>query len=295
MISSSLRQLSLHEWASVQTELIWVYDQVVAPHFRHRNEIAGRTGYWARYVRAGRVVVTGEDGRRVEAGTGQWLTGSRGKGRVDITDDAHILSIHFLCQWPNGENLFGREIEARMIEDRDCPMLRRRCEVLERAVRKWHPSAQVGYAHETSTYQSFLKHQALFVNWLMNWCEAMTARGCIPAYGGGDDDRLTRVVRRLNEAPLAKGFPRDALKTEARLSGGHLDLRFQQSFGLSPWRYWERRKLEHAKHRLLQENVRVKQIAYELGFKSDAHFVSWFRRLTGETPGGFRSLPSRAI
>ena len=292
MVSPSSPNCSPHEWASLQTELIWVYDQVVAPEFRHHNQAVERTGYWARYVRAGRIVITGPGGR-IAAGPGQWLTGAREKWTLDVTDDTHLLSIHFLCQWPTGDNFFGKT-GVRIIEDSECPALRKQAEQLERSVRR-NPFAEKNrYAQERAPYPEFLRQQALFVNWLATWCETLAVQGCRPAYGGSDDERLTRVVRRLNESPLAAGFPKALLRAEAKLSPGQLDLNFAQAFGLSPWRYWERRRLEHAKRRLAQAEIPVKQVAYELGFKSDAHFVAWFRRLAGDAPGRFRVKPMEA-
>jgi len=289
MISSPLLRLSLHEWASLQTELIWVYDGAVDPEYRHLRTADEHAGYWARYVRAGQVRLSSPAGV-VEAGPGQWLTGAREKGAIDVSDDARILSIHFLCQWPTGNDFFGK-FGVRMISDAVCPALRKQAEQLQRSVVRSHPTAKVGYSHEQAVYPGFLRQQALFVNWLATWCEALAEQGCQPAYGGSHDERLTRVVRRLNESPLAAGFPKELLRAEAKLSQGQLDLKFAQAFGLSPWRYWERRRLEHAKRRLAQAEIPVKQVAFELGFKSDAHFVAWFRRLTGDAPGRFRAKP----
>jgi AraC-like DNA-binding protein len=290
MIKRSAPQLSLHEWACLQTELFWVYDQVVAAEYRHFSAAAGYAGYWARYVRAGSIVLTGPEGR-IEAGPGQWLTGAREKGKIDVTDDAHLLSVHFLCQWPNGDNFFGKT-GVRVIADEQCPALRKQAEKLVGYVRKRRGVA-AGYSHDQTVYPDFLRQQALFANWLAVWCEALSAQGCVPAYGGSDDERLSRAVRRLNETSLAEGFPKKNLLADARLSAGQLDLLFTQAFGLSPWRYWERRRLEHARRRMLREETPVKLVAYELGFKSDAHFVAWFRRLTGDSPGRFRAAQQR--
>jgi len=289
MISPPPLRLSLHEWASLQTELIWIYDGAVDPEYRHLHTPDGRAGYWARYVRAGHVRLSGPSGV-FEAGPGQWLTGARERGTHDVTDDALILSIHFLCQWPTGDDFFGK-FGVRIITDDECPALRKQAEQLERSVTRSHPVSKVGYAHEQAAYPEFLRQQALFVNWLATWSESLAAQGCRPAYGGSDDERLTQVVRRLNESPLAAGFPKALLRAEAKLSPGQLDLKFAQAFGLSPWRYWERRRLEHAKRRLAQMEIPVKQVAYELGFKSDAHVVAWFRRLAGDAPGRFRARP----
>ncbi len=291
MASSPPLRLSSHEWASLHTELVWIYDSVVAPEYRHVRVNTGTTGYWARYVRAGSVTLTDTTGRVIKAAPGRWLIGPRGKGTLDVGETAHLLSIHFLCQWPTGDNFFG-ETGVIAFADDAFPRLRKQAEQLERAVRRQHPDAQVGYARAQAVYPDFLRQQGLFVGWLATWCEALAALGCNPAYGGSGDERLTRVVRRLNEAPLARSFPRELLIAEAKLSAGQLDLRFQQAFGLSPWRYWERRRLEHAKRRLLHEETAVKQVAYELGFRSDAHFVAWFRKLAGDSPGRYRALHS---
>lgn len=287
MISTPPLFLSLHEWASLQTELLWIYDGVVLPAHRHLRTQTTRPGYWARYVRAGCVKLSTPSGV-FEAGPGQWLTGERERGTIDASDDLHLLSIHFMCQWPAGDGFFGRT-GVRRIEHADHPALRKIGEKLNREVRRRYPNARDGYMREQAAYPDFLQQQALFVQWLAVWCGTLTAQGFSPAYGGSGDERLTGVVRRLNEAPLAKGFPKTALLAQARLSAGQLDLRFTKAFGLSPWKYWERRKLEQAKRLLAQTDTMVKQIAYELGFKSSAHFIEWFHRLAKETPGRFRA------
>lgn len=293
MVAQSPLFLSLHEWASLQTELLWIYDGTLPPEHRHLRTQTRQSGYWARYVRAGCVKLTTPSGI-VEARPGQWMTGPRERGVIDASDDTHLLSIHFLCQWPTGDDFFGRT-GAQKINHVNCPGLLKLAEELERGVRHRYPNAREGYSYEQASYPDFLRHQALFVQWLATWCEVLTTHGCRPAHGGSDDERLTRVVRRLNEAPLADGFPKAVLLAEARLSAGQLDLRFARAFGLSPWRYWERRRLEHAKRRLAQTDAMVKQIAYELGFKSAAHFVAWFRRLSRKTPGQFRKVAPQSL
>lgn len=284
----SLRRSS-HEWASLRTELVWIYDQMVAPKFRHHATVDGRTGYWARYVRAGQITLT-DATRVISVGPGEWITGARERGTFNVTDDTHIVSIQFFCQWPTGDNFFGKT-GLRVIKNSECPELIKKAEQLERHVRKLQ-GEWTGYERERPTYSDFLRRQSLFLDWLGTWCDTLVAQGCQPALGC-DDERLARVARQLNEAPLARGFPKARLCAEAKLSPGQLDIKFAQAFGMSPWRHWERRRFEHAKRRLSQTEILVKQIAYETGFKTDAHFVAWFRRLTGDSPGRFRMKPAR--
>jgi len=47
-------------------------------------------------------------------------------------------------------------------------------------------------------------------------------------------------------------------------------------------------RLEHARERLLHDNVALTAIAFDLGYASLQSFDRQFRRLMGETPSGFR-------
>ncbi len=46
--------------------------------------------------------------------------------------------------------------------------------------------------------------------------------------------------------------------------------------------------MQQAQGLLAQDSLSVKQVAYELGFRSDAHFCTLFQRRTGMSPGEFR-------
>lgn len=63
---------------------------------------------------------------------------------------------------------------------------------------------------------------------------------------------------------------------------------FRTSFGTTPHRYVLQRRLEAAR-RMLKTPVSIAEIAYSLGFSSQAHFTQVFRRLTGNTPARLRS------
>jgi len=52
--------------------------------------------------------------------------------------------------------------------------------------------------------------------------------------------------------------------------------------------------VEKAKNLLLNPNLRVSEIAYEVGFQSLTHFNRVFKKTVGESPTEFRaSLPSK--
>lgn len=55
------------------------------------------------------------------------------------------------------------------------------------------------------------------------------------------------------------------------------------------------RLLEEARLRLEQTDLPVEQIAYGLGFRDAAYFNRFFKRLTGTTPGAYRTELSRSV
>lgn len=59
---------------------------------------------------------------------------------------------------------------------------------------------------------------------------------------------------------------------------------FRASVNDSPASFYNRMLLERACDLLLNPDLSVKEIGYELGFKTSSHFVAAFRRLFGRTP-----------
>lgn len=70
---------------------------------------------------------------------------------------------------------------------------------------------------------------------------------------------------------------------------------FRKYTGITFTEYVSRTRIERAKNLLLNPNLRVSQIAYEVGFQSLTHFNRVFRKVVGESPSDYRGhLPSAA-
>lgn len=68
---------------------------------------------------------------------------------------------------------------------------------------------------------------------------------------------------------------------------------FRKHTGINFTDYVSRVRVERAKNLLLNRNLRVSEIAFEVGFQSLTHFNRVFKRIVGQAPTQFRSqLPS---
>lgn len=64
---------------------------------------------------------------------------------------------------------------------------------------------------------------------------------------------------------------------------------FKKATGLTFTDYLSRVRIEKAKNLLLNPNLRVSEIAYEVGFQSLTHFNRMFRKLAGQSPTHYRA------
>ena len=68
---------------------------------------------------------------------------------------------------------------------------------------------------------------------------------------------------------------------------------FKKITGVNFTDFLSRVRIEHAKNLLLNQNLRVSEIAFEVGFQSLTHFNRVFKKIIGQSPTEYRSrLPS---
>jgi AraC family transcriptional regulator len=70
----------------------------------------------------------------------------------------------------------------------------------------------------------------------------------------------------------------------------HFSRVFKQSMSISPNNYLIKRRIERAKKFLAETDIPVIEIALRIGFTSQSHFTTTFRRLVGATPKAYRDL-----
>ena len=79
-----------------------------------------------------------------------------------------------------------------------------------------------------------------------------------------------------------------ALAAVAHVSEAHFIRSFKTTFGETPHRYLQRRRIERAMYRLRTTDRTVTDICMEVGFSSLGTFSRTFNDVVGETPSQFR-------
>jgi len=76
---------------------------------------------------------------------------------------------------------------------------------------------------------------------------------------------------------------------EVHVSPFYLCKLFRKATGMTFTEFVSRTRMEKAKSLLLNPNLRVSEIVYEVGFQSLTHFNRMFKKLMGESPSRFRA------
>ena len=107
--------------------------------------------------------------------------------------------------------------------------------------------------------------------------------------GGMAPHRLRRALEYMNERlEQEQKAAMSAVAAAAGMSYHHFCRAFKQSMGVSPNQYLVAQRVERAKRLLAETGLPIAQIAVRVGFASQSHFTTIFRRLAGTTPKIFR-------
>ncbi|WP_208817228.1 helix-turn-helix domain-containing protein [Micromonospora echinofusca] len=109
---------------------------------------------------------------------------------------------------------------------------------------------------------------------------------------------MSRAVEQSNRAMLrardamdrsyAEPLDIPALARIAHVSEAHFIRTFRATFGETPHRYLQRRRVERAMYLLVQSDLDVTDVCYAVGFSSLGTFSRTFRQIVGESPSGYR-------
>jgi AraC-like DNA-binding protein len=105
------------------------------------------------------------------------------------------------------------------------------------------------------------------------------------------EDRNRRLLRARDAMDKSFAFPLDvpALARVAHVSSAHFSRQFRATFGETPHRYLQRRRVERAMELLRETELPVSEICLAVGFTSLGTFSRTFHRIVGESPSAYRA------
>jgi AraC family transcriptional regulator len=113
-------------------------------------------------------------------------------------------------------------------------------------------------------------------------------------YRGGLSPAKLRLVKAFINENLSDSLSLTDIAGLVQMGPCHFARAFKESTGLSPHQYVLRRRIDRAVEMLKDEGSSLAGIAYDLGFSSQGHFTTVFRKFTGTQPGSYREqLQSR--
>jgi AraC-like DNA-binding protein len=111
---------------------------------------------------------------------------------------------------------------------------------------------------------------------------ALRSRTALPKW------RLKRVVDYI-DARMEEAISLADMAAVTGLSRMHFAAQFRAATGIRPHEFLLRRRIERAKQMLAATETSIVEIALTVGFQTQAHFTTVFKRFVGETPNRWRS------
>ena len=103
-----------------------------------------------------------------------------------------------------------------------------------------------------------------------------------------DSNRRMLRARDAMDREFAKPLDVPALARIAYVSEAHFIRTFKHTFGETPHRYLQRRRVERSMFLLRETDRSITDICFDVGFMSLGTFSRTFREIIGETPSSYR-------
>ena len=106
----------------------------------------------------------------------------------------------------------------------------------------------------------------------------------------GSEDSNRRMLRARDAMDRSYAEPLDvaSLARLAHVSPAHFIRTFRDTFGETPNRYLQRRRVERAMFLLRETDRSITDVCFDVGFTSLGTFSRTFRAIVGETPSAYR-------
>ncbi len=276
--------LPLEEWQRLRSQILWCYQGCpplaggVTP-FRTAN-------YSAWLVLRGRAVLYVR-GEAREYWPGNWIIVPPPGYQRSFIEGTELLSIHFRFVWADDLDLFTLP-EPVSFPSAPHPTLERAVRRVLRWARSFGTTGTVEAITRHLNLEQYLHFQTLAGRFVHVLTRTLEAEGLLPAACCTRvSPRLGQILGRLRDLPLDRPWNSAGTARGLNMSAGHFARVFRREYGQTPRRYFDTRRLEHAKQEIVAGRVSIKEVAAGLGFSS-AVFCRWFRQNVGASPSLYR-------
>ncbi|WFB35734.1 AraC family transcriptional regulator [Kiritimatiellota bacterium B12222] len=268
-----------------RTQLMWANERILDAEVLHmRSSFTEITVCWL--VLSGALRFEAEH-ESVEVSEGEWVFPAAVNGVQHFSEGTRLISIRFLLNLPGGRRLFSRQRSLQFKADR-FPGLDRAARALVKGLEPWSERESLIVGRDRIPLNDNFQIEALFYQWLAAYIQTMHGLGEMMQLREQGDLRVAEALRRLDRFVFREGFSEGELAEKCGLSVNQLALLFKGETGLTPFQYYDRLRLERARLLLVDTDLQVKEVAFELGFSSSPHFTNWFKQREGEGPRAFR-------
>lgn len=108
---------------------------------------------------------------------------------------------------------------------------------------------------------------------------------------GQQESEAVQAAVRFIRKNYRQGISVGEVAGTAGFSEAHFSRTFKAQTGYAPYEYVQLCRINEAKRLLLSTGLPVGEIAYRVGYGSEACFINAFRRKVGVPPGAYRRLP----
>lgn len=110
-----------------------------------------------------------------------------------------------------------------------------------------------------------------------------------PEVKGNDEILMERVMKVMEKHISEPEFNVEQLSVEVGISRAHLHRKMKDATGITPSDFIRNIRLKRASQLLRKPDIEITQIAYMVGYNSQPHFSTVFKKFTGYTPSEYRS------
>jgi AraC-like DNA-binding protein len=137
-------------------------------------------------------------------------------------------------------------------------------------------------------YEALIQLLTIFAQHLALCADQLTLQS-----GHAEPEAIARARDYVSQH-YREAFSLPGVARVVNMSANYFSEKFKEATGLNFIEFVARTRIEKARNLLQNPNLRISEIAFEIGFQSLSQFNRRFKQITGQSPRGYRAKFVRA-